>query len=107
MSEFEAGLQQVFGGPEAATAVSAQPADVVREIRASEIPVSVRHQTIFGAIDALEPDQAIRLRVDHEPKPLFYMLQAERAGKFAWLPEQDGPDEWVVVVRRLAGHSCC
>lgn len=81
----------------------AQP--VVREIRAADIDASVRHQTIMGAIDALAPGQAVRLRVDHEPKPLFYLLQAERAGQISWEPEQNGPREWVVVVRRLAANA--
>ncbi len=80
---------------------------IVREIRAADIDVSVRHQTIMGAIDALTPGEAVRLRVDHEPKPLFYMLQAERAGEVSWEPEQSGPTEWVVVVRRVAAHTCC
>ena len=79
----------------------------IREIRAADIDVSVRHQTIMGAIDALAPGQAVRLRVDHEPKPLFYMLQAERAGQVSWEPELEGPREWIVLVRRLQGDGCC
>ena len=93
-------------GPDApgsadAPAVSA----AVPEIRAADIDVSVRHQTIMGAIDALAPGQAVRLRVDHEPKPLFYMLQAERPGLVSWEPELEGPREWVVLVRRLPGDA--
>lgn len=75
---------------------------IVREIRASDIDVSVRHQTILGAIEALGVGEAVRLRVDHEPKPLYYMLQAEHPGQISWEPEQSGPTEWVVVVRRIA-----
>ncbi len=78
---------------------------VVREIRASDIDVSVRHQTIMGASDALGPGEAVRLHVDHEPKPLYYMLQAERPGQVGWEPEQSGPTEWIGVVRRLAGTA--
>jgi uncharacterized protein (DUF2249 family) len=77
----------------------------VREIRAADIDVSVRHQAIMGAIDALVPGQAVRLRVDHEPKPLFYTLQAERPGLVSWQPELEGPREWVVLVRRLPGAA--
>jgi uncharacterized protein (DUF2249 family) len=78
---------------------------VVREIRASDIDASVRHQTIVGAIEALEQGDAVRLHVDHEPKPLYYMLQAERPGQVSWEPEKSGPNEWVVVVRRIAGRA--
>jgi len=81
---------------------AAAPA-AIREIRASDIDVSVRHQTIMAAIDALGPGEAVRLHVDHEPKPLYYMLQAERPGQVSWEPERSGPTEWIVVVRRLSG----
>lgn len=94
----------VSGSPASA---SGTPGNVVREIRAADYDPSIRHQTIMGAIDALAPGEALRLRVDHEPKPLFYMLQAERAGQVSWEPEQNGPDEWRVVVRRTAAESCC
>ncbi len=80
---------------------------VVRDIRACEIEARVRHETIIAALDDLAPGDAIRLIVDHDPKPLFYMLQGERPGQFEWQPEQAGPDDWRIVVRRLAGHSCC
>ncbi len=80
---------------------------VTREIRASEIAARIRHDTIIAALDELEPGQTIRLFVDHDPKPLFYMIQAERTGKFDWEPEQEGPTEWVILIRRQAGHSCC
>lgn len=93
------------GAPGSAGAPAVHAA--VREIRAADIDVSVRHQTIMGAIDALAPGQAVRLRVDHEPKPLFYMLQAERAGQVSWEPELEGPREWIVLVRRLQGDGCC
>ncbi len=82
----------------------ADPA-LVREIRASEIDVRVRHETILGAVDALSPGEALRLHVDHEPKPLFYLLQAERPGVVAWEPETEGPRDWVVLLRRLAGDG--
>ncbi len=77
----------------------------VRDIRASEIDVRVRHETILGAVDALSPGQALRLHVDHEPRPLFYLLQAERPGVVAWEPETEGPLEWVVLLRRLAADG--
>jgi uncharacterized protein (DUF2249 family) len=103
-AEIESGAQ-----PGAQRAPSAAPsaAPVTREIRAWEIDHSVRHQTIFAVLDELHPGEAVRLRVDHEPKPLFYMVQAERAGRFAWEPEQEGPDEWVVRISRLDGDGCC
>lgn len=86
--------------------MGADPA-VVRDFRASEINVRVRHETILGAVDALAPGEVLRLHVDHEPKPLFYLLQAERPGLVAWEPETEGPQEWVVLLRRLPSDGCC
>ncbi len=73
-----------------------------REIRAADIDPRVRHQTILAAIDALTPGETLRLRVDHDPKPLYYMLQAERGGLIDWSPEHQGPDEWVILLGRTA-----
>ncbi|QIO24390.1 DUF2249 domain-containing protein [Haloarcula sp. JP-L23] len=36
-----------------------------------------RHPTIHSAFDELEPGETLRIVNDHEPKPLFYELQAE------------------------------
>ncbi len=85
--------------------VAPAAAGSVRDIRASDIDVRVRHQTIMAAIDALGPGEAVRLHVDHEPKPLYYMLQAERPGQVSWEPEQSGPVEWIVVVRHLVASA--
>ena len=77
------------------------PDSITQEIRATEIDPRVRHQTIVAALDALAPGEAVRLRVDHDPKPLYYMLQAERSGLIDWRPEQEGPQEWVILLRRV------
>ena len=75
---------------------------VVREVHVWELEPAVRHQAIFAALDALTPGQAARLHVDHAPMPLFYMLQAERAGLFDWDYEEEGPTTWVVRITRRA-----
>ena len=72
------------------------------DIRAWELSPSIRHATIFAAIDALGPDEALRLHADHEPKPLSYMVQAERPGRFAWDVELAGPEEWIIRITRVS-----
>jgi len=64
-----------------------------------------RHATIFARFDALAPGETLRLINDHEPKPLYYQLMAERSGLFAWEPEQQGPEVWVIRIRKTAAQS--
>lgn len=41
-----------------------------------------KHPTIHEMFDALQPGQALTIVNDHEPRPLFYELQAERPDRF-------------------------
>lgn len=41
------------------------------------IPSVDRHPTIHEAFDEIDPEQALTVINDHEPKPLFYEFQAE------------------------------
>jgi uncharacterized protein (DUF2249 family) len=61
-----------------------------------------RHSTIFARFDALDPGETLRLINDHDPKPLYYHMMAERPETFAWEPEQQGPDVWVIRIRKTA-----
>lgn len=62
------------------------------------------HATIFARFDALTPGETLRLINDHDPKPLYYQLMAERSGLFAWEPEQQGPDIRVIRIRKTASE---
>ncbi len=64
-----------------------------------------RHTTIFARFDALKAGETLRLINDHDPKPLYYQLMAERSGLFAWEPEQQGPEVWVIRIRKMASES--
>ena len=64
-----------------------------------------RHATILARFDALTPGETLRLINDHDPKPLSYQLMAERPGMFAWEPEQQGPQDWVIRLRKTASES--
>jgi len=58
------------------------------------------HSTIFARFDALNTGETLRPINDHYPKPLYYQLMAERPGVFAWEPEQQGPEVWVIRIRK-------
>ncbi len=61
-----------------------------------------RHPRIFETFDALDPGAAFELVNDHDPKPLYYQFQAERAGIVAWTYLEQGPERWRVRITRTA-----
>lgn len=67
----------------------------VREIAPRE-----RHPLIFATFDGLEPGGAFELVNDHDPKPLYYQFQAERAGAVSWEYLEEGPERWRVRIGR-------
>ncbi len=60
-----------------------------------------RHPLIFQSFEALQPGQAFLLVNDHDPKPLYYQFQAERAGEFKWEYEEQGPEVWRVRIGKV------
>lgn len=61
-----------------------------------------RHRLIFDRCDHLPHGEAFVLVNDHDPKPLYYQLEAERRGQFSWEYLQQGPDVWRVRIGRRA-----
>ncbi len=61
-----------------------------------------RHPLIFTTFDALAPGEAFELINDHDPKPLYYQLTAERPGRLQWQYLEQGPEVWRVQVGRTA-----
>lgn len=63
-----------------------------------------RHPLIFARLDALQVGETLRLVNDHDPKPLRYQLMAEKPDMFAWEPEEQGPEQWVIRIRKTASE---
>lgn len=61
-----------------------------------------RHAKIFSLVDALKPGTSFILVNDHDPRPLYYQLEAEHPRQFSWLYIQQGPAVWRVEIGRLA-----
>jgi uncharacterized protein (DUF2249 family) len=59
-----------------------------------------RHPMIFDRLEALQPGEVLRLINDHDPKPLRYQLMAEYPDEFAWEPEKQGPEEWIIRIHK-------
>ena len=65
------------------------------------MPPFERHEKIFRIWDSLKPGETLRIINDHDPKPLRYQFEAEYKGKYEWKYEQEGPEDWVVNIRRV------
>ena len=61
-----------------------------------------RHPLIFRTFDALGAGEEFELVNDHDPKPLYYQLQAERGASFDWQYLEEGPEVWRVRIARRA-----
>ena len=60
-----------------------------------------RFERIMGAYEGLAPDQVLALTVDHDPRCMYYTLQATRgAGAFTFDYLENGPETWRVMVRK-------
>lgn len=72
----------------------------VPELDVRNIPHALRHGTVFGALSAVRPGNAMVLIAPHDPKPLLAQI-AEREGdsiEVSYLVE--GPDAWHLRLAR-------
>jgi regulator of cell morphogenesis and NO signaling len=60
----------------------------------------LKHPTIFQHFDALQEGEAFVIHNDHDPKPLYYQLLAERGNIFNWEYIVQGPDVWEIRVAK-------
>lgn len=73
----------------------------ITEINVTLLPPKLKHPTIFEEFDLIGPGQAFRILNDHDPKPLYYQLVAERGNIFTWTYLEKGPVWWRVELRKL------
>ena len=67
----------------------------------TQIEPRLKHPTIFEKFDALSGGSAMVIHNDHDPKPLYYQLIAERGQTFEWEYLLDGPTVWEVKISKL------
>jgi uncharacterized protein (DUF2249 family)/hemerythrin superfamily protein len=90
-------LAQMHAGSDP-DAGAGESAEATLDVRA--VPPRERHPLIFATFDSLRPGQAFILVNDHDPKPLYYQLSAERPGAFEWTYLEQGPEVWRVRIGR-------
>jgi len=68
-------------------------------------PPARRHELIFETFDQTQVGTGYVLVNDHDPKPLYYQLQAEHNGEFSWEYLESGPEVWRVRIGRVAAAT--
>ena len=66
------------------------------------IEPKLKHPTIFQNFDSLIPGESFIIHNDHDPKPLYYQLLAERGQTFNWEYPEQGPEIWHVRIAKRA-----
>jgi regulator of cell morphogenesis and NO signaling len=67
----------------------------------TQIEPKLKHSTIFQKFDALSGGEAFVIHNNHDPKPLYYQMVAERGETFGWEYLEEGPEIWKVKISKL------
>ncbi len=59
------------------------------------LPPQLKHSTIFEKFDDLISGESLSILNDHDPKPLYFELLAERGKIFTWKYLEEGPENWL------------
>ena len=79
--------------------IAKNPAEESQDIQTldvTQLEPRMKHPTVFKYFDALSAGEAFVIENDHDPKPLYYELLAERGNIFTWEYLEQGP-EWFKV----------
>lgn len=63
-----------------------------------------KHPTIFRHFDSIKSGEAFIINNDHDPKPLYYQMIAERGNIFTWEYLEKGP-VWRVKIQKNDGNA--
>jgi uncharacterized protein (DUF2249 family) len=71
---------------------------VVNEFDIRPYPPTERHEMFYKAFADIKPGEAFEFVNDHDPKPLYYQMEAESKEPFRWEYLEKGPEVWKVRV---------
>lgn len=80
--------------------VTAEDISVVNKFDVRPYPPAKRHDMIFEAYENLKPGEAFVFINDHDPKPLYYQMEAENKEPFDWEYLLALPEEWKVKITK-------
>jgi uncharacterized protein (DUF2249 family) len=72
------------------------------ELDARAVPHAIRHATIFGALDAVQPGGGLVLVAPHDPLPLLAQIEQRAPGVFEVEYLERGPEAWRLAFARTA-----
>jgi len=72
----------------------------VERLVVTTIEPKFKHPTIFKWFDALKAGESFIIENDHDPKPLYYELLAERGNIFTWEYLEKGPEVFEVQIAK-------
>jgi uncharacterized protein (DUF2249 family) len=70
------------------------------ELDARVVPHAIRHATIFGALDAVDPGAGLVLIAPHDPLPLLAQVEQRSPGVFEVSYLERGPEAWRLLFAR-------
>ncbi len=70
------------------------------ELDARQIPPTIRHGAIFGALEAVAPGHGMVLVAPHDPKPLMAQVAERYGDSFRTEYLERGPEAWRVRFQR-------
>jgi uncharacterized protein (DUF2249 family) len=83
--------------------ISTEDEDAVEnELDVRSLAPTQRHAKIFELVNELAPGASFILVNDHDPKPLYYQLEAEYPKQFSWTYLERGPGAWRVEIGKFA-----
>ena len=75
--------------------------ETIKDLDLRKMPPFERHAKIFERWNNLAKGQILRIINNHDPKPLYYQFAVEQKGRFEWEYEQNGPKDWIVMIKRV------
>ncbi|MEM3571083.1 MAG: DUF438 domain-containing protein [Candidatus Bathyarchaeia archaeon] len=75
--------------------------ETVKNLDLRNIPPFERHIKIFEALNSLKEGESLRVINNYDLKPFYYQFEVEHKGLFEWKYEQNGPEEWVVKIKKV------
>lgn len=72
--------------------------ETIEILDVAQIEPRFKHARIFEKFDLLVDGESFYILNDHDPKPLYYQLLAERGQIFDWEYLEEGPEIWKVCI---------
>lgn len=74
--------------------------ETINTLDVTALEPRLKHPRIFEIYDGLNPGGSFIIYNDHDPKPLYYQLLAERGTGFSWEYLENGPELWKVKISK-------